>query len=261
MLHGDIPQKTREQTLKDFKEGKFKCLVATDVAARGLDIQGVGGVRDVSAFKALMRCIRHCFSSLITITHHSSHHTHHITHHIITSHHSSHHTSPSLITHHITSLITSQTKAHAHPSQITLVINREPPSTRSGVADVETYIHRSGRTGRAGKKGVCVTLSTGLQQEAVLQTIEKAVGNAFTRIGAPQPSDLLKAKAENLLEQFDNIDPQMVEKMLPLAEEVYQKQADTKQAIARCLCLAVGAIGKMQSRSILTSQDGALTRE
>ena len=129
------------------------------------------------------------------------------------------------------------------------------------MADVETYIHRSGRTGRAGKKGVCVTLSTGLQQEAVLQTIEKAVGNAFTRIGAPQPSDLLKAKAENLLEQFDNIDPQMVEKMLPLAEEVYQKQADTKQAIARCLCLAVGAIGKMQSRSILTSQDGALTRE
>ena len=251
MLHGDIPQKTREQTLKDFKEGKFKCLVATDVAARGLDIQGVGGVRDVSAFKALMRCIRHCFSSLITITHHSSHHS---SHHHITS------LITSLITHHITSLITSQTKAHAHPSQITLVINREPPSTRSGVADVETYIHRSGRTGRAGKKGVCVTLSTGLQQEAVLQTIEKAVGNAFTRIGAPQPSDLLKAKAENLLEQFDNVDPQMVEKMLPLAEEVCQKQADTKQAIARCLCLAVGAIGKMQSRSILTSQDGALTR-
>ena len=41
VLHGDIPQKTREQTLKDFKEGKFRCLVATDVAARGLDIQGV----------------------------------------------------------------------------------------------------------------------------------------------------------------------------------------------------------------------------
>ena len=202
------------------------------------------------------------YSSLLFITHH--HHSslitsHHITHHI--THHSSlitHHSS--LITTLITSLITSQSKAHAHPSQITLVINREPPSTRSGVADVETYIHRSGRTGRAGKKGVCVTLSTGLQQEAVLQTIEKAVGNAFTRIGAPQPSDLLKAKAENLLEQFDNIDAQMVEKMLPLAEEVYQKQADTKQAIARCLCLAVGAIGKMQSRSILTSQDGALTR-
>ena len=188
------------------------------------------------------------YSSLLFITHH-----HHSS--LITSHHSSHHSSHHhIITHH------THKQAHTHPSQITLVINREPPSTRSGVADVETYIHRSGRTGRAGKKGVCVTLSTGLQQEAVLQTIEKAVGNAFTRIGAPQPSDLLKAKAENLLEQFDNIDAQMVEKMLPLAEEVYQKQADTKQAIARCLCLAVGAIGKMQSRSILTSQDGALTR-
>lgn len=180
--------------------------------------------------------------------------------HTITSHHKSHplphyksHPLPQHI--HITShtLITT----HTHPTQITLVINREPPATRSGVADVETYIHRSGRTGRAGKKGVCVTLSTGLQQEAVLQTIEKAVGNAFTRIGAPQPSDLLKAKAENLLEQFENLDVQMVEKMLPLAEEVCQKQPDAKQAIARCLCLAVGAIGKMQSRSILTSQDGA----
>lgn len=53
MLHGDIPQKTREQTLKDFKEGKFKCLVATDVAARGLDIQGVSGVMIVGVLFAV----------------------------------------------------------------------------------------------------------------------------------------------------------------------------------------------------------------
>lgn len=169
-------------------------------------------------------------------------------------------------THIITSTyITSQYSLHhfnslhnTHHPQITLVINREPPATRAGVADVETYIHRSGRTGRAGKKGVCVTLSTGLQQEAILQSIEKAVGNSFTRIGAPQPSDLLKAKAENLLEQFDNIDAAMVEKMMSLAEEVCQKPMEPKEMVARCLCLAVGAIGKMQSRSILTSQDGML---
>ena len=196
VLHGDIPQKTREQTLKDFKDGKFRCLVATDVAARGLDIQGVPFF-------------------LFSL------------------------------------------------SQITLVINREPPATRSGIADVETYIHRSGRTGRAGRKGVCITLSTGFAQEAVLQSIEKAVGNPFTRIGAPQPSDLLKARAERLVERIGDLDEQLIAKMDSLAEEVLAKAGDPRAAVARCLCLAVGAFGKMKTRSILTSNegsDGARTR-
>lgn len=41
VLHGDIAQKQREVTLKSFREGIFKILVATDVAARGLDINDV----------------------------------------------------------------------------------------------------------------------------------------------------------------------------------------------------------------------------
>ena len=40
-IHGDIPQRTREATLKKFKEGKLRVLIATDVAARGLDIDDV----------------------------------------------------------------------------------------------------------------------------------------------------------------------------------------------------------------------------
>ena len=64
---------------------------------------------------------------------------------------------------------------------------------------------------------MCITLSTGFAQEAILQTIEK---------------------------------------MTPLAEEVIAKEPDVKKAIARCLCLAVGAVGKMKPRSILTSQEG-----
>jgi len=40
-MHGDIAQNQREVTMKRFKEGKFKVLVATDVAARGLDIQDI----------------------------------------------------------------------------------------------------------------------------------------------------------------------------------------------------------------------------
>lgn len=44
-LHGDITQTQREKTLNAFREGNFSVLVATDVAARGLDIPNVDLVR------------------------------------------------------------------------------------------------------------------------------------------------------------------------------------------------------------------------
>lgn len=37
-LHGDVPQATREATMEAFRKGKFRVLIATDVAARGLDM-------------------------------------------------------------------------------------------------------------------------------------------------------------------------------------------------------------------------------
>ena len=40
-IHGGIPQKARERTLKQFRAGQLRVLVATDVAARGLDIDDV----------------------------------------------------------------------------------------------------------------------------------------------------------------------------------------------------------------------------
>ena len=43
-IHGDIPQVVREKTLQKFREGKMRVLVATDVAARGLDIDDVDAV-------------------------------------------------------------------------------------------------------------------------------------------------------------------------------------------------------------------------
>ena len=43
-IHGDIQQRVREQTLKRFKDGRLQVLVATDVAARGLDIDDVDAV-------------------------------------------------------------------------------------------------------------------------------------------------------------------------------------------------------------------------
>lgn len=74
-IHGDLNQSARERSLKKFRQGTIRVLVATDVAARGIDITGV-----------------------------------------------------------------------------THVINYECPDTDA------TYVHRIGRTGRAGRKGVAVTL-------------------------------------------------------------------------------------------------------
>jgi superfamily II DNA/RNA helicase len=43
-LHGDLQQSTRERVLQRFAEGKLSVLVATDVAARGIDIDDIGAV-------------------------------------------------------------------------------------------------------------------------------------------------------------------------------------------------------------------------
>ncbi len=44
VLHSDIPQKKREMALRGFREGDFDIIIATDLAARGLDISGVSHV-------------------------------------------------------------------------------------------------------------------------------------------------------------------------------------------------------------------------
>jgi len=50
-IHGSKDQGTRQKALEDFKSGNLKILVATDVAARGLDIKGVGLVVNYDAPK------------------------------------------------------------------------------------------------------------------------------------------------------------------------------------------------------------------
>lgn len=68
----------------------------------------------------------------------------------------------------------------------------------------ETYIHRSGRTGRAGKTGVCVTFYTVKQQWGVTN-IERHAGLKFERLGVPQPGDLIRASATEITSTLDKV--------------------------------------------------------
>jgi ATP-dependent RNA helicase DeaD len=102
-LHGDLSQAKREQVMKRFREAKIELLVATDVAARGLDVEGV-----------------------------------------------------------------------------THVFNYDMPQ------DADSYIHRIGRTGRAGHQGVAVTFAT--QHDRVhLQEIENGIKMSIRRAGEEAP--------------------------------------------------------------------------
>jgi ATP-dependent RNA helicase DeaD len=43
-IHGDLPQKTRDRTMARFREGQVRCLVATDVVGRGIDVSGISHI-------------------------------------------------------------------------------------------------------------------------------------------------------------------------------------------------------------------------
>ena len=63
--------------------------------------------------------------------------------------------------------------------------------------DPETYIHRSGRTGRAGSTGVSVTL-VDRKKEGLIPYIQKKAGVNFERIGAPQPAQMAQIAGKQI---------------------------------------------------------------
>ena len=117
-LHGDMGQRERELTIKDFKKGSLEILIATDVAARGLD------VNDVS----------HVFNYHIPF-------------------------------------------------------------------DSQSYVHRIGRTGRAGKDGMAISIVTPSEFRA-LQKIQKSVGSQIESKEVPRISDIESKKTLEIIEEI-----------------------------------------------------------
>ena len=173
VLHGDIQQQQREITLKSFRDGKFNCLIATDVAARGLDIP-----------------------------------------------------------------------------EVDLVVQTEPPK------DVDSYIHRAGRTGRAGRNGVCVIFYKPGTEHS-LRAVEQRAGIKFTRIGAPQQADILQSSADDAVKSLDLVKESVTQIFIPAAQKLIEERG-AEQALAAALAFISGTV-EMSSRSLLSSQAGFTT--
>ncbi|AQZ10812.1 DBP5 (YOR046C) [Zygosaccharomyces parabailii] len=106
ILHGDLQSQERDRLIDDFREGRSKVLITTNVLARGIDIPTVS-----------------------------------------------------------------------------MVVNYDLPTTQSGQADPSTYVHRIGRTGRFGRKGVAISFVHDKKSYNVLSSIQHYFGDVeMTRI-------------------------------------------------------------------------------
>uniref|UniRef100_A0A673JB27 RNA helicase n=1 Tax=Sinocyclocheilus rhinocerous TaxID=307959 RepID=A0A673JB27_9TELE len=172
-LHGDIPQKQREITLKGFRSGTFEVLVATNVAARGLDIP-----------------------------------------------------------------------------EVDLVIQCSPPN------DVESYIHRSGRTGRAGRTGICICFYQ-RKEESQLKFVEQKAGITFKRVGVPTANDIIQSSSKDAVRFLDSVPAVAVGYFREAARELIE-QRGAEEALAAALAHISGATS-LEQRSLISSDAGFST--
>lgn len=66
--------------------------------------------------------------------------------------------------------------------QVSLVINFDVPVDQDGRPDVETYVHRIGRTGRFGRQGVSINFVHDEISYREMKTIEKELGKEIVRV-------------------------------------------------------------------------------
>jgi len=136
-LHGDLSQAQRDHVMNRFRSGNLQMLVATDVAARGLDV-----------------------------------------------------------------------------NDLTHVINYNLPD------DSEVYVHRSGRTGRADKLGICVSIIN-LKEKFKIRQIEKMIGREFAQAKVPTGAQVCEKQLFHHIDRMENVElDEEIETFLPV---IYRK--------------------------------------
>ena len=137
-LHGDLSQAQRDAVMQKFRIKHLQILVATDVAARGLDV-----------------------------------------------------------------------------SDLTHVINYNLPD------DIESYTHRSGRTGRAKNKGVSIAIIHTKEKHRI-KSIERIIKREFIRKDVPNGMDICKKQLFHLINRMENVEVNS-EQIDPLLPEIFSK--------------------------------------
>ncbi|CAJ2631807.1 unnamed protein product [Trifolium pratense] len=133
---------------------------------------------------------------------------------------------------------------------VDLIIHYELPN------DPETFVHRSGRTGRAGKLGTAILMYTGSQRRTV-RSLERDVGCKFEFVNAPSMEDVLEASAEQAVVTLDRVHPESIAFFTPTAEKLIEEKGTT--ALAAALAQLSGFAQPPSSRSLITHEQGWVT--
>ena len=156
-LHGDLSQQQRDLTMQKFRQHTVQLLVATDVAARGLDVD-----------------------------------------------------------------------------DLTHVINFGLPD------DIENYTHRSGRTGRAGKKGTSISI-VHLKEKHKIRNIEKEIGKKFVEQDIPSSEEICKKQLYKVMDQIVKTDIDD-EEIAPFMQDInrYFEYIDKEEIIKKIVSMEFG---------------------
>ena len=156
-LHGDLSQQQRDLTMQKFRQHTVQLLVATDVAARGLDVD-----------------------------------------------------------------------------DLTHVINYGLPD------DIENYTHRSGRTGRAGKKGTSLSIVHSREKHKI-RNIEKEIGKAFEEGQIPSAEEICKKQLYKVMDQIVKADVDE-EQIAPFMQDIdrYFEYVDKEDLIKKIVSMEFG---------------------
>ncbi len=156
-LHGDLSQQQRDLTMQKFRNHLTQLLVATDVAARGLDVD-----------------------------------------------------------------------------DLTHVINFGLPD------DIENYTHRSGRTGRAGKKGTSISIVHS-REKFKIRNIEKEIGKEFVKAEIPSAEEICKKQLYKVMDQIVKTDVDD-EEIAPFMQDInrYFEYIDKEELIKKIVSLEFG---------------------
>lgn len=116
--------------------------------------------------------------------------------------------------------------------------------------DVESYIHRSGRTGRAGRTGVCICFYQ-RKEEDQLRYVEQKAGITFKRVGVPTANDIIKSSSKDAVRFLDSVPPQAIEYFRVSATKLIEERGAV-DALAAALAHISGATA-LEQRSLLNS--------